>query len=240
MEKIIFLHGWINKYIIDEKSDIFEFYKDLIEELRKSFDVYFVYLPGFDKKKLERPYNLDDYVEYLKKFVDENNLNNFILIGHSFGGQIAAKFSYLYPEKVKKLILYNSACIRRKGLKEKIFSIFKKPGKIIFNTFPFFRKLFYKIFTGSTAYLKLPENFKKTMQNVLNEDLTNILPSIKNKTLILWGEKDKITPLWQGKLINRLIKGSKLIIQKNGNHSFHKNFLQEFSEYVKNFIFDKI
>ena len=240
MEKIVFLHGWVNKYIIEENSDIYEFYKDLIEELKKFFEVYFIYLPGFDKKNLERPYNLDDYIDYLKNFVDKNNLENFILIGHSFGGQVAAKFTYLYPEKVKKLILYDSACLRKKGLKKKILNIFKKPGKLIFKLFPFLRKLFYKIFTGSTSYLKLPENMKKTMQDVISEDLTNILKDIKNETLIIWGEKDKITPLWQGKLINKLIKNFKLIIQKNGDHSFHKKYPQQFAEYVKNFIFGKI
>jgi pimeloyl-ACP methyl ester carboxylesterase len=240
MEKIIFLHGWINKYIIEKNSDIYEFYKDLIEELKKSFEVYFVHLPGFDKKNLERPYNLDDYVEYLKNFVEKNNLKNFILIGHSFGGQVAAKFAYFHPEKIKMLILYNSACIRKKSLKEKILNIFKNPGKLIFKSFPFLRKVFYKIFTGSTSYLKLSENMQKTMQNVINEDLTNILKEIKTDTLIIWGEKDKITPLWQGKLINKLIKNSKLIIQKNGDHSFHKNYPQQFAEYVKKFVFDKI
>lgn len=240
MENLIFLHGWINKYIIEENSDIYEFYKDVIETLKKFFNVYFVYLPGFKEKKLIKPYKLDDYVNFLKEFVDKNNLESFYIIGHSFGGQVAAKFSYLYPARVKKLILYNSACIRRKTFKQKFLNLFKKPGKKLLKTLPFLRKIVYKIFRCSLNYLKLPENIKKTMDNILDEDLTDILKDIKVPTLILWGEKDKITPLWQGKMINKLIKNSKLIIQKNGGHSFHRNFQLDFVNYVKTFIFDKI
>lgn len=223
MEKLVFLHGWISKYIIEKDKDIKEFYKELIDGLKEKFEVYFFPLPGFsNNREPERPFTLDDYVNYIKEFVEKNNLENFYLMGHSFGGQIACKFAYLYPEKIKLLILYNSACIRKQNLKAKLFSKFKKVGRLMFKICPFLQKLFYKIFTGSTYYLKLSQVMKETMQNVIQEDLTGILPYIKTKTLIIWGEKDRITPIYQGRVLNSLIPNSQLVIYKNGGHNFHK------------------
>lgn len=231
MEKLVFLHGWVNRYIVEKDKNIEEFYKELIDGLREKFEVYFVVLPGFSNNpEPEKPFTLDDYVNYVKDFIEKNNLENFCLMGHSFGGQIACKFAYLYPEKVKFLILYNPACIRRQGLKVRLFSKFKNIGKILFKICPFLQKAFYKLFTGSTYYLKFSEIMKKTMQNIIQEDLSEILPYIKTKTLIIWGEKDKITPLKNGQLINQLIPNSKLIVYKNGDHNFHQ---QDFRFIIK-------
>jgi pimeloyl-ACP methyl ester carboxylesterase len=224
MNKLVFVHGWVNKYIINKNENIIEFYKDLIYKLNNFFEVYFVTLPGFSNNpEPEKAYFLDDYVNYLKKYTEDKNLNKFYLMGHSFGGQISCKFSYLYPDKVEKLILYNAACIRRKSLKQKILDKFKnKPFTYIFKKFPFLRKLLYKIITGSTYYLELSEIMQKTFQNVIKEDLTEILSKINVETIIIWGKKDRLTPLWQGKLISNLIKNSKIFIDKNGGHNLHK------------------
>ena len=239
MESLIFIPGWVNKYLI-EKGDILDFYQGAINELKKDLRVFFVYSPGFDGKEFERAYNLDDYVNFLKSYFEKNSLENAIILGHSFGGQVAVKFSYLYPQMVKKLILYNPACIRKQNWKQKFFTLISKPGRLIFWFFPGLRKIFYKVFIGSTAYLKLPPLAQQTFQAVIKEDLTPILKEIKVPTLILWGEKDKLTPLWQGKMINKLIKDSKLIIHPQGTHSFHQDNPVEFANYVKNFIFGKI
>jgi len=224
MKSLIFIHGWINKYIINKDRNIEEFYENLLNELKQYFDVYFVVLPGFSNNpESEREYSLNNYIEYIKKYVNERKLDKFYLMGHSFGGQIACKFAYLYPERIEKLILYNAACIRKEALKQKLLKPFNKIGKFLFKIFPFFKKIAYKILTGSTYYLQLPPVMQKTYQNVIKEDLTPILNKITTETIIIWGAKDKITPLWQGKLIKKLITNSKIFINPSGDHNFHKN-----------------
>lgn len=53
----------------------------------------------------------DDEISYdlmaedLKKLVDELNLTNFTLMGHSMGGKTALRFTQLYPEHINKLIV---------------------------------------------------------------------------------------------------------------------------------------
>ena len=57
-----------------------------------------------------------------------------------------------------------------------------------------------------------------TFKNVINEDLIFYLPSIENETLIIWGEKDKDTPLKDARLIQKKIKNSALIIYPKASH----------------------
>jgi len=224
MKNLVFIHGWVNKYIINKNENIEEFYSELIKRLKNFFNVYFIVLPGFSSTpEPEKVYLLEDYVNYVKKYLEEKNIDKFYLMGHSFGGQIACKFAHLYPEKIEKLILYNAACIRKKSLKQRVLDkINNKLCKYIFQKFPTLRRLFYKIITGSTYYLELPNIMQKIYQNVIKEDLTNILDQINVETIIIWGKKDKLTPLWQGKLIHSLIKNSKFYIDENGGHNFHK------------------
>ena len=223
MKKLVFLHGWVNKYIINKDKNIEEFYQDLLSELKKYFEVHFVILPGFSNNPEPlKEYFLDDYVEYVKNYVELNKLNNFYLMGHSFGGQIACKFAYLYPEKVEKLILYNAACIRKESIKQKLLKPLREIGQSIFKIFPFLKKAVYKFLTGSTYYLQLSPIMQKTYQNVIKEDLTPLLEKIKVQTIIIWGAKDRITPLWQGKLIKKLIPDSQIFINNSGDHNFHK------------------
>lgn len=224
MKNLIFIHGWINKYIVEKDKNIEEFYQNLIYELKKYFNVHFIVLPGFSNNpEPEKPFTLDDYLEYIKIYTKEKNLDKFYLMGHSFGGQIACKFAYLYPEKIEKLILYNSACIRKESVKQKILKPFRKIGQFLFKACPYFKKITYKILTGSTYYLQLSPIMQKTYQNVIKEDLSPILNKINVETIIIWGAKDKITPLWQGELIKKSIPNSQIFIHNLGDHNFHKD-----------------
>jgi esterase len=45
----------------------------------------------------------------LKEFIDEKNLKDAIVIGHSMGGKVAMNFALAYPQKLQKLIVVDIA-----------------------------------------------------------------------------------------------------------------------------------
>ncbi|KAM6552070.1 hypothetical protein CsatB_001878 [Cannabis sativa] len=49
------------------------------------------------------------FIDSLEEWRKAKNLSNFILLGHSFGGYVAAKYALKHPEHVKHLILVGSA-----------------------------------------------------------------------------------------------------------------------------------
>ncbi|GIW65432.1 MAG: 2-hydroxy-6-oxohepta-2,4-dienoate hydrolase [Candidatus Parcubacteria bacterium] len=225
---LVIIHGWTKS-----GSDSF---KEVAEILKNDFEMILIDLPGF-KTPINRPYTFDDYLNFLEEKL--RNLENFYLLGHSFGGALAMLYSLRFPQKIKTLILYAPAIIRRKTIKQKIFNflakIFKPAEQILTQKLSFFlKKMFYRIFVGSYDYFLFDENMKKTMANI-NQDLSEKAKEIKVKTILLWGEKDKITPFKDAHTLKNLISSSKLITFVGG-HSYHKENPEEFAKIVKNIV----
>jgi pimeloyl-ACP methyl ester carboxylesterase len=82
------------------------FWRYNIPELSKHFRVIAVDLPGYGKsQKGNFSYSLSFYAETIKNLIDDLNLKNVVLVGHSMGGQISIIFALNYPDKLSKLIL---------------------------------------------------------------------------------------------------------------------------------------
>lgn len=217
---IVILHGWSTQ---TDKWDLF------LKQLGKA---QLLNIPGLTEK-IDRPWTLEDYTEWLKKKINKKA----ILIGHSNGGRIALAFSAKYPEKVEKLILISSAGIYHKDLtlqiKRLLFKTAAKIGKKIVSS-EGLRKLLYKL-AGESDYKNANPVQQKTMVNLISTNLTPILSQIKVPTLIIWGRDDKTTPLSDGKLMHRLIKGSKLKIV-DARHSPQFTNAKEVAKIIREYL----
>jgi pimeloyl-ACP methyl ester carboxylesterase len=47
--------------------------------------------------------------EDVKRFIQQFDLKNISLMGHSMGGKVAMQFAYLYPERLRKLVVVDIA-----------------------------------------------------------------------------------------------------------------------------------
>lgn len=221
-DKTLFiLHGW------QSSKEKWQRVKENLEA--SSIKVIIPDLPGFGKEnELDRAWNLDDYVSWLRNLIEEacpEPAEGVFLLGHSFGGRIAIKLAAKYPEKLSGLILVSAAGITpRPKIKITVFSIFSKIGNLIFSLpiLKIFRPLATKsayLLAGANDYRFIENLFlKQTFKGAIAENLTLLLPEIKTPTLIIWGEKDKITPLKDAYFMNKKIDNSKLEILKNTKH----------------------
>ncbi len=227
MKTLIILHGWQSSK--EKWQRVKQEIKQYYENTSRSIEIIVPDLPGFKKETaLDRTWDLDDYVEWFKNFSSCHS-EPFFLLGHSFGGRIAIKFARKYPEKIKGLILVSAAgIIPKKNLYRYLISAFAKiTRKFAFLPFfPFFRKIFYKYILRRTDYIKA-EKFpylKETFKNIIKEDLRKHLSKIKVPCLIIWGEKDKMTPVSDAYLMNKEIPNSKLqILQGIGHFPYIEN-----------------
>lgn len=188
---LVFLPGWTKK-----SGD----YRELLALLSQKYKVY-----SLDLAHDVQVYNLTDFSDKVKNFLEKKKLKKTVLAGHSFGGRVAIKLTVSNPELVSKLILINSAGIERKNLFIKALKKIKIKSE-----------LFKSIF-GSKDYLEAKGNLRETLINIVEENLEPELEKIKTPTLIIWGREDHTTPLWQGKLMHQLIKNSQLKII-DGDH----------------------
>src|SRR5438270_12888927 len=102
---IVILHGW--RLTGSRYKDIQELFQ------KKGFTVYAPDLPGSaDVKLTKEVMRIDDYIDFVLDFLKEHKIKKIILIGHSFGGRVAAKFAGRHPGIVEKLILTGAPLIK--------------------------------------------------------------------------------------------------------------------------------
>lgn len=201
----------------------------------KKYKVIIPDLPGFGKSdKLARPWTTNDYVKWFEDFCRELNIENFYLLGYSFGGALAVKISIKYPQRVQKLFLTAAAIIRKKTTKKNFLAKFSKLVKI-FSFLPyykFFRKAVYKFIIRKSDYIYSEGIMKQTYLNVIGEDIDFQVSFIKVPTVIIWGDKDQSVPVEDARIINRKVKNSKLVVIEGADHLLHKKIPEALANIV--------
>ncbi|MCK9397054.1 MAG: alpha/beta hydrolase [Methylobacter sp.] len=210
---VLLLHGW------GSSADSF---KHLEKHLAPNFRVLSLDLPGFGAS--EPPlaaWALTDYVELVKGFMNKLDLVNPAVVGHSFGGRIAICLGA--QGLLSKLILVSSAGVRPRRKPQYYIKVYSyKIAKYLLNFAP--RKLRAVLLEklqrrfGSSDYRNASPILRKTLVNVVNEDLSGLLPDIKVPTLLIWGENDSDTPLYQAKIMEQKIPDAGLVVLRNAGH----------------------
>jgi len=234
---ILILHGWGGSS--DSWIKVIEMLAD------KGYKVICPDFPGFGKSHTPiDAWDVTDYKEWLLEFIRLRGLDEFILLGHSFGGRVAIKLSVKYPERVKALILCDSAGLKSKpGFKNKIISYMAYIGNIIFSPHVLIRfkngarNIFYG-FLRNKDYVKADGVMKESIKKVIDEDLFSYLSQIKIKTLIVWGERDKIVPVKQSHILKEQIKDSVLELLPGVGHSPHLEVPGKLFKIIVSFLTD--
>jgi len=214
---LLILHGW------PSSSDRWQ---KVAEILASKYLIIIPDLPGFGKSEIPKTaWSLNDYVEWLLEFSEKvPELNKiFYLLGHSFGGALASKFAIKYNQRIEKLFLVSAACVRTNTGIKKVFYRISKIIKI-FSFLPFytqFRKVIYKFIIKRSDYLNQEGVMKETYLKVILDDLSYKMGFIRVPTVIIWGNKDILTPIDQANLIHSKIPHSKLVIIPEADHSLN-------------------
>lgn len=233
-KNVLVLHGWGAN--IDTVMPI-------VNILKEHFRVYSMDLPGFGKSdKPQYPLNSQDYARIVKEFIDLMEIKKVILIGHSFGGKISILMAVNYPEMVEKLVLIDSAGLIPKRNIKYYFKVYSfKMLKLIYRII-FYRnknhetmERFYSRF-GSTDYKNASGVMRKTLVKVINENFRPMLKMIKCPTLLIWGDEDKDTPLYMGKIMEKEIPDSGLVIFEGAGHYSYLDDYYKFAAVLKAFL----
>lgn len=218
----MFLHG----YLASGKSFYYQ-----TRFFSREFNVYAPDLKGFgDNPDMPYPYSLDDYITEVREYIYKNGLNRPHVIAHSFGARIAIKAASNDETAFNKLVLTGAAGLKpkntlKKTLKRTLFNVCKK-------FFPR-EKLagFY-----SSDYNALSAVMKESFKKIISENLDDRLKLIKNPTLLVFGNRDKDTPLYMAKRLNAGINDSRLIIIDGGGHFCFIDKPNKFNMEVKEFL----
>lgn len=229
---IIILHGW------GLHGGVYGELKKLLE--KEGFKAFIPDLPGFGKEPLRsQTMMLDDYVGFVDEFLNANKIVKPIIIGHSFGGRVALKYAFKYPEKVTKLVLTGAPVIRSRVFKRKISYMVSIAGGQLFRFLPkttkgFLRKLLY-FSIGEWDYYKAGP-LKQVFKNIISEDLVFYAKNVKVPVLLVWGENDRVVPVSDMKKIVKIIPHATFSVVKDAGHKLPYEKPVEFFKAIKPFL----
>jgi pimeloyl-ACP methyl ester carboxylesterase len=231
---LILLHGW---------GGSSESFLGLQKVLAGHYKTIALDLPGFGQTDYpQKAWGIADYADFVFAFTKKIELSSFYLLGHSFGGHISMLLSAKYPKAVKKLVLVASAGIcHQPSFTQKGVGMVAHVGKRIMSL-PLLNKLeypvkstFYKLIRRQDYYLA-SGIMKDTIKRVLKENVEAYLNDIRVYTLIIWGDKDNITPIEDAHVLERRIKRAELRVIRGGTHYVVRRDYRAIASYVKQFI----
>ncbi len=218
---VILLHGWGQNTVM---------MKPIQEFLKANFVVYNFDFPSFGKSDAQsEPWGCLEYTAWLRKVLIKLNVENPIIIAHSFGCRIAFHYAFEYP--VRRMVLTGAAGLKKelslfKKVKVKSYKLAKKI-LIGLNQKELLVKLQNK--AGSKDYQAASGVLRASFVKIVNDDVKDLLPKIKTETLLVFGENDKATPLKQGEIIEKLMPNATLIVFKNDDHYAYFNQAARFN-----------
>lgn len=221
-DPVIVLHGW---------GASIEAVMSIVNILKPFRKVYALDGPGFgcseDPKEVFSTY---DYAEVVKDFMEIKGIDKADFIGHSFGGKTLIALSTTYQELVNKLVLVDASGIIPKRKLSYYFKVYGfKLSKFLYTRLFFWKdrdellEKFYKRH-GSDDYKNVGGIMRQVFVKVVNEDLEPVLKDISQETLLIWGDNDDATPLYMGKIFEREIKNSGLVVLKGGHYSYADDY----------------
>ncbi len=222
-DTIVLLHGW---------GQNIEMMKMVSDPFSSDYDIVIIDLPGHGKsEEPKKVLTLYDFVDCVKSLLDSLNIQNPILIGHSFGGKISLLYASMYD--VKKLVLFGSPFkkeITKISLKTKMLKSAKK--------IPGINKLenFAKKHMGSTDYRNASPIMREILVEHVNLDITENVKKIKCPTLIIWGTLDDAVPLERAYELEKLIKDSGVVVYENCTHYAYLERLGQTISVLKSFL----
>ncbi|NLC34359.1 MAG: alpha/beta hydrolase [Erysipelothrix sp.] len=219
-QAVILLHGWGQNTTMMEPVS---------QHLSQFFTVYNLDFPGFGQSGLpSEPWGVPEYSKMLEDFCKHLNIQNPILIAHSFGVRVAIVFAQ--NNEVKKMVFTGGAGIRpprtlKYHLRVKTFKTIKKTLKLL-NMKNILAKLEKN--AGSEDYRALSGVMRASFVKIVNLDLSEYLKNIQCEVLLVWGSLDDATPLWMGQQMEREIPNAGLAIFENDNHYAYFNQMPRF------------
>lgn len=232
--RIIILPGWGGSQ---------ETWQDFIDILKKKYAVSVIDLPCFGATPCpDRVWGVDEYATYVRQQVEAYAGEHIILLGHSFGGQIAAFLAAKDPSICQQLILSAAAVYRPKNyLRRIILWCLAKMGKVIFRI-PFIERLgvwakhmLYRV-ADSPDYKHTSGIKRDIFKNVIRQDVSGALPNISQRTLVISGDHDSYVPLRFSKRIARRIPGGILAVIPGGTHGLHIHKKNQLFHRIDDFI----
>jgi pimeloyl-ACP methyl ester carboxylesterase len=235
---LVLVHGFLGS------SDM---WKPQINYFNKNYRVLAINLPGFGKSgKMKSCDSIECMTKTILNSLRIKKIKRYNLLGHSMGGMIAQEIAKLAGDQIIKLICYGTGprgnipgrfeTIDQSRKKLKINGLEATVNRIAKTWFVKEDKAKYFYLctnAGKETSLEAADNGLNAMKKW--NGIKN-LKNIKNKTLIIWGDKDKAYNYNQIKILKNNIQNSNLKVIEGCSHNVHLEKPELFNSCVGEFL----
>lgn len=223
-------------------------------------------LPGYglSTPMTELPHSVEGYSAFVEAFMAAVGLKRPVLLGHSFGSIVAAHFAAHRGDLISDLILVNPIAVRPgRGLVARPASLFVRAyywlganlpapaadivlGSRAYNRLqsltlattkdPQVRRHVYRHHLSDLEFAQnrrvIAESFADSITKTALDDAAHI----KNRTLLIAGERDNIVPVRHQHTLKATIPAAELEVIPGVGHLVHLETPQPVAEAVKRFL----
>ena len=230
-----------------------------IESLARGHTVYAPDLPGHGASdKPPWSYSLENGVKFLEAFMDALGLQRASLAGNSMGGVVALALALERPQRVRRLVLEDSAGLGREVAGFLRFMSLPLLGELLISNRPkstryVLRKVFHnhaqvterlvhllhteRSRPGNTDAMLKMLRVGVSLRGMRPEvNLTPRLGKLRVPTMVLWGKEDRIFPVAHGRRAARLIPESRLRVFERCGHWPHLEVCHAFNREMLAFL----
>ena len=226
---VVFVHGAGGNSLLWRRT---------LQGLSGNSKAYAVDLPGHPSGEITCR-SVEDYSEALHSFIREQRLERPVVGGHSMGGAIVMTLALTHPEEVGGLILVSTGA--KLGVSPQILEGLRdQPMKAIENVITPWSFNSIDLGMGREARTALSvSNLPVFLNDYLacgGFDVRKELPRISAKTLVVCGDKDKMTPPKWSHYLASGIPSSELVFIKDSGHMVPLEKPEAFASIVQSFL----
>tara|TARA_B100001250_G_scaffold407912_1_gene429455 strand:+ start:407 stop:1159 length:753 start_codon:yes stop_codon:yes gene_type:complete len=235
---LVMVHGFLGSS---------EMWEPQINFLKNYYRVIAPDLPGFGQSNRLKPLDSINLIaKSILNSIEKKNIDKFHLLGHSMGGMIAQEMTKLARDKIKKLICYGTGPrgempqrfetidqSRNRLKKEGLDKTANRIAKTWFVNGDKAKYFYLCLNARKSATIEATDAALLAMKNW--NGLEN-LKNIKNKTLIIWGDKDKSYNRNQIETLKKNIQDSKLVVFEGCSHNTHLENPEKFNKIIHEFL----
>ena len=229
-EPILLLHG---------TSASLHTWEGWVKELAPRRRVISVDLPGFGLTGpfADGNYHVEHYTAFLLALLDHLRVKRVVLVGNSFGGQLAWRFALAHPERSARLVLVDAAgyprnaesvpigfrlagipalaplmsrLLPRSMIESSVRNVYGDPDKVDDELV----ERYYQLTLREGNRQALRQRFAQAPSGELHERIGELqLP-----TLIIWGARDRLIPPDNAERFAADIEGSQLVLFDDLGH----------------------
>jgi pimeloyl-ACP methyl ester carboxylesterase len=205
-EAVVLLHGLAGSH---------RWWRFTTPALAERFRVHVPEMIGFgDSRGAVRQPTLPEMAGLLVRWLDARGIERTHFVGHSMGAQVGVHLAARWPDRIRRLVLADAAGIPHPLTAPQISGV---AGELVSPRT--WGRIRFLPTIALDAVRTGPRTMVGSIRKILADDIRPLLPRVRAPTLLVWGEHDPITPVSDGRLIEALIPGARLVVIAGASHN---------------------